>query len=347
MTLLTEVDYSRKEREAAVAELDAEYSGMDELQEALKEATIADSQIDFKAYMLPPDEHARIVSPLSLVNRIEKYASGEWKTQGLSLPWGKAETKVRFRPGKTSVWTGYTHHGKTLLLKHLMNHAIKMGEKVCIASMEELPEETFFDMLCQAVHSQEPHTDWIDVYANHVNNKLWFYDQQSMVDPMRMIAVMNYCAREKGVTHFVIDSLMRLDMASDDYDWQRKFFNLLGAHAKATGVHVHIVCHARKGSDENKPLSIMDIRGSGDIINQADNIFNVWRNKVPRSERKDFDANGDAVLIVEKQRGKPNWLGRFRLWMDEASGQFLAEKDDEPVGFLPYSNPPPLVLTDS
>lgn len=317
----------------------AEYSVMDDLRDALNDATISDSNIDFKAYMLPPDEHARIVSPLSLVSRIEKYASGDWRTQGLGLPWEKAEAKVRFKAGKTSVWTGWTHHGKTILLKHLMNHAIQMGEKVAIASMEELPEETFFDMLCQATHTDTPHLDYIDVYANFVNKKLWFYDQQSMVDPMRMIAVMNYCAREKGITHFVIDSLMRLDMASDDYDWQRKFFNLLGTHAKAAGVHVHIVCHARKGSDESKPLSIMDIRGSGDIINQADNIFNVWRNKIPRSERRDFDADGDALLIVEKQRGKPNWLGRFRLWMDPQSGQFLANKQDEPTSFLPMIKP--------
>lgn len=295
---------------------------------------ITDDQIDFNLYMTPPEELARIIEPMSLLTEVNEIASGRRDFGGLQLPWAKTKNQVRFHEGKIVVWTGITHHGKTQIVKQLMNYAIYGGHRVAFASLEELPADTIYDMACQALHSREPTPDWTEVYLSWVNDKLWVYDQQNMVSPERMIGVMNYCAKVKGVRHFVIDSLMRLDMDSDDYDRQRRFFNLLGAHAKANPVCVHIVCHARKQGGEERPLSIFDIRGSGDIINQADVIMNVWRNKRPRHERAKDDEPADALLITEKQRGRPRWIGLTKLWMDEGSGQFMAAADHQPMEFF-------------
>lgn len=295
--------------------------------------SVSDDQIDFGLYMTPDEEWSRIVGPQSLYDKALDLSTGKTSMEGLHLPWKKAHDKVLLRRGKVTIVTGITHHGKTNLLKQLMLHAIKQGEKVCIASMEETPEETLLDIVRMGMVHSTPDADDIDVFAAWAEGKLWFYDQQNLVDPDRMIAVMNYCAREKGVTHFVIDSLMRMDMRTDDYDRQRTWFNKLGVHARGK-VHAYVVAHGRKSNDEDSPMNIFDIKGAAEMINQADVILNVWRNKKSRKNRTVKDVGADALLIVEKQRGiKPKWLGPIALWMDEDSGQFMAERDDQPEPF--------------
>lgn len=292
--------------------------------------TVSDAEIDFARYMTPPEEFAKVIQPASLTERVTDLVTGKRATGGLLLPWPQFADKVRLRPGKVSVWTGRTHSGKTALLKMLMTHAVRSGEKVCMASMEEMPEETMLDMVSMTARTMRPDEFDVEKFATWAEGKLWYYDQQSMVEFWRMIAVMNYAAEEKGCTHFVIDSLMRLALPRDDYDAQRQMFNLLGNHAKARGVHVHIVCHGRKQDREDRPLDVADIRGAGDIGDQADNVFSVWRNM---SDRK-APGDPDGVLVVKKQRGRPNWLGKILLWFDEPSGQFLAGRMEPQFRFI-------------
>lgn len=295
---------------------------------------ITEDSIDFDMYMTPKEEWSRIVGPQSLYEKVKELSVGKSAENGLHLPWAKVHDKVLLRPGKVSIVTGITHHGKTQLLKQLILHGIKNGERACIASMEETPEETLLDIVRMGMCKKIPDEDDIDIFSAWAEGRIWFYDQQNLVDPDRMIAVMNYCAREKGVTQFVIDSLMRMDMRADDYDRQRTWFNKVGIHSRAGGVHTYVVAHGRKSNDENSPMNIFDIKGAAEMINQADVILNVWRNKIERRYRTVKDVGADALMIVEKQRGtKYKWLGRVALWMDEESGQFLADKDDLPAPF--------------
>ena len=172
---------------------------------------------------------------------------------------------------------------------------------------------------------------YLDVLCHWATGRIWLYDQQGMVSADRMLALMAFAAQEKRCTHFVIDSLMRLGVASDDYELQRVFLNRLTAYAKALNIHVHIVCHMRKQSDETQVPNLMDVRGAAAIVEQADNVFVVWRDK-----REDRQAHEPAaLLVVEKQRGRPNWIGRVKLWFHPATGQFLGNLGDSPMWFLP------------
>lgn len=222
-----------------------------------------------------------------------------------------------------------THN--TQILKQVCLHAVKCGEKVCIASLEEVPEETFADMARMCLGNLAQDRDWLDVAAGWCTGKLWLYDQQGMVSADRMLALMAYVAQEKGVTHFVIDSLMRLGLSSEDYEGQRVFLNRFTAYAKKLNVHAHLVCHITKLGDEEKVPNLMHIKGSGSIADQIDNIFTVWRDK--REERAPIDPAG--LLVVDKQRGRPNWLGKMKLWYDAETGQFLSGYADKPMRFLP------------
>jgi twinkle protein len=143
---------------------------------------------------------------------------------------------------------------------------------------------------------------------------------------------MAYAVKEYGCTHFVIDSLMRLGVNSEDNEEQRVFSNRMTHYAKALNLGVHLVCHVRKQQDETSIPSMMGIRGSGSITDQADAVFILWRNKNEELEPHE----PQAVLVVEKQRGRPNWIGKVKLWHEPTTGQFI-DYGADPQWFLPVS----------
>jgi hypothetical protein len=109
------------------------------------------------------------------------------------------------------------------------------------------------------------------------------------------------------------------------------FFNRVTAYAKKLNIHIHVVCHMRKQNDDSSVPNIHDVRGAASIVEQPDNVFVVWRDK--REGRPAQDPA--ALLVVEKQRGRPNWIGKIRLWRDSVSGQFIGNDGDRPMWFLP------------
>jgi twinkle protein len=291
---------------------------------------VIDTPIDWDAYHLTDDDRARVISPSSLVEKAEAILHGSESYEGVPLPFSKAENQVRLRHGKVSVWAGITHHGKTAMLKQVCLSLAKHGEVVCIASLEEVPEETFADLAQMALGMWVNERGKVQEVADWLHRKVWLYDQQGMVSADRMLALMTFAVKAKGCTHFVVDSLMRLGIQSDDYEAQRVFFNRVTSYAKQLNLHVHIVCHMRKQSDEAQIPNLMDVRGAAAIVEQADNVFVVWRDK--RDQKPEQDPG--AMLVVEKQRGRPNWVGRIKLWHDPQSGQFLGAYGESPQWFL-------------
>jgi twinkle protein len=91
-------------------------------------------------------------------------------------------------------------------------------------------------------------------------------------------------------------------------------------------MHIHLIHHVRKGQDEKSAPNKFDLKGSGSITDQVDNVFIVWRNKAKALERQTNgvvdESNFDALLCCEKQRNG-EWEGRFPLWFDENSQQYL------------------------
>jgi twinkle protein len=172
--------------------------------------------------------------------------------------------------------------------------------------------------------------DWIDVVCGWLSGKLWLYNQTRMMTPQRILALMAYAAKEKGCTHFVLDSLMRTGLAQDDYEGQRVFINQLTNYGRQLNIGVHLVNHIVK-VDETQVPGRDSIRGTGAITDQADQVFIVWRDV---NEDKAFDAP-DGLLIIAKNRGlRPaNWIGKIQLHMHK-SGQFMRGKVDKPLQFI-------------
>ena len=277
--------------------------------------------IDWQRY-LEPEETTRIIPAEALAERGKRaLALGPAAEEGLTLPWPKTEGKALIRPGKLVVWAGWTHHGKTQMVKQLMLHAIGRDERALVASMEEEVLEVWKDMAVMACCSQEPRLPDIDRFVEFPRGNLWLYDQQGRVSARKIQAVIRYAAKELKITQAVIDSLMMLAVDRDDYEAQARFVGELKTTAKDTGVTIHLVAHMRKrdgkGGDE-APGTVHDISGGHEIGSKADYVFIVWRDKKP-------GASPNCHLKIDKQRGRVNWLGTVTLNFHAGARQFVED----------------------
>lgn len=277
--------------------------------------------LDLKRYM-SREEMNRVIPAEALAEDAKRrMLLGDEYREGLALPWPKADGKVLVAPGKLVIWAGWSHHGKSSVLKQVMVHAISVSERVCIASMEEEVRDIWCDMCRIATAAKNPSGREIDDWISFCTRKLWFYDQQGSVKADTIKAVVRYAAEELKVTQFVIDSLMMLQVGRDDYEAQSRFVSELKTLADDTRCTIHLVAHMRKREGriaDDAPGSAHDIAGAHDIGSMADYIFNVWRDK----QRKD-PMGFPAILSVEKQRGRPNWLGRLGLGFDNDTRQYI------------------------
>jgi len=131
---------------------------------------------------------------------------------------------------------------------------------------------------------------------------------------------------------------MKCVAGEDDFNAQKDFVSDCTNLAPDTGMHVHLVHHIRKGqTDEQMPQKV-DMKGSGSIADQVDNVWMVWRNK--KKERLQEAGQPvqmeepDAMLLCEKQRNGES-EPRLRLWFHAQSQQFTEVAGANPYRFNP------------
>jgi len=246
---------------------------------------------------------------------------------GEQMPWEKTASLIRFRPHEVTVWGGYNGHGKSLVIGQIINGFIKSDVRTCIASLEMRPMITLARM-CRQSAGGIPSKEFIEAYHTATDGNLWMYDQQGVVNGDKMVAVIRYAVDKFNVQHFIVDSLMKCGFGEDDYNGQKDFVDKLCSVARDTGVHIHLVHHSRKGKDEYAPPGKHDMKGTGAIIDQVDNLIIVWRNKLKELAMQanpisDKAIEPDSMLIIEKQRNG-EWEGRINLWFDQ-NGRGLSE----------------------
>ncbi len=254
----------------------------------------------------------------------------EVKPMPLCLPFFNVDWTVEagfyFRPGEITLWTGTTGNGKSTFLNFLQMNLTFAGRHVFIASMEVKAETT----LRRTIQSywgaggldkdtlQRTHyISWLD----DMGERICFADKVGYMEADELFAMMEFAFRRYGCSHFVIDSLMRIQGLEEDAKATGDFMNRLANFAKVTGVHVHLVAHPRKIGAGRKAGSD-DIKGSSLIANNSDNIAGVARNqekwdlqKEGLTDPADLRAMHDTEITVEKQR-ESGWTGTFYLEFD-------------------------------
>lgn len=268
----------------------------------------------------------RILPASSMANLVEQFRPP--MSDGLSLPWEGAKESVRFMPGKVSVWSGPSFAGKTSLLRQVMLHAITENRRVLFISLEEEPADVWREFTMMAACTRMPNKHQVQWSVDVFENKIWVFDSTEIIDPTVLMGLIRFGVEKYGFSHIVIDSLMRLNMRTDDYDGQREMGNMLGRVARMSKAHIHLVAHPRKTANSREPMDMYDIRGAQDIIAQADLVLTL--------ERKFDVGKASNVLTVWKQRGDCNWIGKIELWYCPQSRQLRMQQFDTPHRYLPH-----------
>lgn len=270
------------------------------------------------------------------IGEIAEYFDNGTTLEGETLPWAKSWDKVRLRTHEVSVWAGINGHGKSNVLGHVMvNSAIEHGTRWCVASMEFRPVKFLARISRQIVGNARPTRPQIYEALPSSLQNVFIFDVQGTAKAEKIVEVFKYAHRRYGCTQFVIDSLAKCGFAEDDYAGQKVFVDSCAEWALKSGVHVHIVVHARKGKTEDDMPEKFDIKGTGAIADMVDNVFVIWRNKikervlaeslgVPTNKAMEQKDKPDCVINCCKQRNG-EWEGKLGLFFDPRSLRYTEE----------------------
>jgi twinkle protein len=285
--------------------------------------------IDFNAYMEEAEQYRIIPAADFLEQTIELFYPPTTQPRFPTMLWDKARDRVEFRPGEVSLWAGVNGHGKSMFLSQVELDLCYQGERVMAASFEMSAPRQMQRMCRQAYAGDSPPIPFMGEIHRWTDNRLWIYDHMGAIDWKRLMAVLRYARKQFGITQFVIDSLMKCVRGEDDYNGQKDFVNALCTFAQASGSHVHLVHHVRKGESETKAPGKFDIRGASSITDLVDNVFIVWRNKNAELKKTDEPT---CLIACEKQR-HGQFEGKLGFWFDKNSQQYLERADSLPVRY--------------
>jgi len=230
------------------------------------------------------DECVRLADPL--------------RYQGTESPFPKLEFKQR--EGELTIWTGWSSHGKTMVLSQWIINEIRNDKKAMIASMEVAVPKAI-NLMAKQITGQVNQQS-IEKTVSFLHNKLWFYDNTGVADKNEMIEAFIYARKRYNVRVFVIDSLCLCGVSEKDIDEQKDFVQRLRDFVDIHQSHLHLVAHSGKNDtkDESKMPTKFDVRGGVAITDIAFNGITVFRNKKTPEERKEGES--DSIIKCWKQR---------------------------------------------
>ncbi len=225
---------------------------------------------------------------------------------GFSTPWeGLTNILKGWRDSEQTIWSGRSGAGKSTILNQVAYGLLKKNEKVIMTSLEMPPKRYLKWMVSMIKNQHTVKQEDVDSALSEISN-LYVLDIQGEIEANLLIDIFDFAARKYGVKHFFIDSLMKITMPShEEYKEQKLFCNaLINKLAKIYKGHVHLVAHPRKGFKDDDQPDKVDILGSSDITNLADNVIILHRISEEK-KKQNLDAGKDscdALLTVKKNR---------------------------------------------
>lgn len=230
-----------------------------------------------------------------------------------------------WRKGELTIWTGQNGSGKTTILNQICLFLNSKKIKTCIASLELRPARYLRWAVCQALGKNNPNPNEINAVFEWLYEKMYILNVSEDIEQDQIFDVFEYAARRYGIEHFVIDSLMKVKLPmQDEYAAQKEFVSRLSSFVKKHQVHCHLVAHPRKtASDRDKPDKV-DVKGSGDITNLADNVLSIWK---PEDDGSRNSLDPDAILYVKKNR-EFGELGGIKLFFDKRTKRLSCKNQE-------------------
>lgn len=260
---------------------------------------------------------------------------------GYTLPFEDIRSKLYFRPGEVTIWSGETGSGKSILLSYATVGWVEEGSVVCMASFELEPVQTLRRMVKQAANvGGRPSEAMIRQALEWLTSGLLIFDLVGKGKLDTLLEIFEYARARYGCDQFIIDSFMRLGVATDDYNAQEQAVFKIVDWAVAKRVHVHLIAHTRKSDQDRRPPTADDVKGTMEITANAANILLIWRNR-PREElekrgepveekaakkyREEINKAGVVLRCVKQRNG--DWEGSARLWFNQGTYQYRGPSD--------------------
>lgn len=247
-----------------------------------------------------------------------------------TTPFDEYGERLRLYPCGVTIWSGFPGAGKTTLLRQLACHLLQREHGVFFASLEEHPKHLLVRLACTAAGTENPTAHQVQWFIDEYGERLRIWAKVGMTKHRNILAVIRKLA-SMGTTHAIVDSLMKLDISSQDFEGQRTFANLLAATAVQTRMHIHLVAHPKKPAQADQDPDINDVGGAKEIGGIADNVVFVRRKE---GETPLAGATGMKIILL-KQRGGQGSLGSITGWFHRDHRQFHVEQFHPPIRYLP------------
>lgn len=222
-----------------------------------------------------------------------------------------------FIMGQITVWTGINGSGKSTFLGQILIDSIDNGYGVCAFS-GELTASFFrhwIELQMAGLNNldlrfDEMKNDYLPVLKAETSklirewysDKFFIYDTLVSILDTDILKIFEIAVRKYNCKVFLVDNIMATSFTDKDQDFYRKQSNFVGRlkeFAIKYNVHVHIVAHPRKSQGW---LNKMDISGSGDIVNRADNVISVHRLSEDDKQNEFKYAEYNTVIEIMKNR---------------------------------------------
>lgn len=258
---------------------------------------------------------------------------------GYRTPYGKLGDKLLFRPAEVTLWSGASGAGKSQVLSDCTVDWIKQGSRVCLSSLEMRASHTLKRMCKQTSGIDRPTAKHIGDVLLWLDGGLLLYELVGKASVKALIDVFSYARMKYGCDQFVIDSLMRLGVASDDYTGQEKAMFQIVEWAVSNSAHLHLVAHSRKGGSDTGAPGTEDVKGASEIGANAFNIITIMRNRQLEDDIRKLEMRGASEQELAPHREKPGVImniakqrngdfeGKVGLWFDQETYRYYSSHE--------------------
>lgn len=144
-----------------------------------------------------------------------------------------------------------------------------------------------------------------------------------------LLEAMEYSYKRYGITSYVIDNLMTVDMRGVDgeskIDRQIQFVKRLKKFTREYPVKVLLVAHARKLASGQAETGLDDISGASEIVKLCDRCYDV--KVVHNDDTEDALAPSTKISVIkDRQAGRVG--AKFELYFDECSSRIYTDEPE-------------------
>ena len=221
---------------------------------------------------------------------------------GYELPFG---FPLRLRPAETTLMTGDNGSGKSsmlCLMAVVVAKQLAPGERVVVASMEMPPEVTLWIMARQLLglgrleRTEENIRRTVTALA-WLNERVLLYNFLGITDKRDLMSAFEYAAERQGGKFFIIDNMMKVGIADDDYAAQGYFIQGVCDFSMKRRAHTVVVVHENKGEGSAKHK----VRGSKQMTDAVNNVVGMQRNEKKAEEIEEAKAERKAGTMSEER----------------------------------------------